>query len=100
MYVQCVGMEVNELIRKVDAIHRSLLSKKKGLRWKARNVLGERMKWYEDVDAGTVLRSRMNPFSIRLLSKASVGQWYGQFFPKAFPKSCLVWQNIAQRIHF
>ena len=29
--VQCVGMEASELVRKVDAIHRFLISKKKGL---------------------------------------------------------------------
>jgi peroxiredoxin (alkyl hydroperoxide reductase subunit C) len=51
--VQCFGMEASELIQKVDAIYRFLISKKKGLSWKARNVLGERMKWYEDVNAGT-----------------------------------------------
>ena len=51
--VQCVGMEANELIRKVDEIHRVLISKKKGLSWRAANVLGERMKWYQDVEAGT-----------------------------------------------
>lgn len=50
--VQCIGMEATELVRKVDAIRDSLISRKKGLRWSARSLLGERVKWYEEVEAG------------------------------------------------
>jgi len=52
MSVQCVGMEASELALKLDAIHESLISKKKELRWKARNLLGERVKWYEEIETG------------------------------------------------
>jgi len=48
--IQCVGMEAEELIRKVDAIQASLTSSRKGLRWRARKILGERVKWYKDVN--------------------------------------------------
>jgi peroxiredoxin (alkyl hydroperoxide reductase subunit C) len=48
--VQCVGMEADELIRKVDLIQASLNSSRKGLRWRARKILGERVKWYRDVE--------------------------------------------------
>jgi peroxiredoxin (alkyl hydroperoxide reductase subunit C) len=48
--VQCVGMEADELIRKVDLINASLTSSRKGLRWRARKILGERVKWYSDVE--------------------------------------------------
>jgi peroxiredoxin (alkyl hydroperoxide reductase subunit C) len=51
--VQCVGMEAGDLIRKVDAIMDSLISKKKAFRWKVRGVVGARVKWYRDVDPGT-----------------------------------------------
>ena len=52
MSVQCVGMEASELALKLDAIHDSLISKIKELRWKARNLLGERVKWYEEIETG------------------------------------------------
>jgi peroxiredoxin (alkyl hydroperoxide reductase subunit C) len=48
--VQCVGMEADELIRKVDVIQASLTSGRKGLRWRARKILGERVKWYRDIE--------------------------------------------------
>jgi peroxiredoxin (alkyl hydroperoxide reductase subunit C) len=48
-FVQCVGMEASELVGKVDVISDSLISSEKGLRWRARNMIGERMKWYEVV---------------------------------------------------
>lgn len=51
--VQCVGAEATELVRKLDAISDSLISRKKGLRWRARAILGERLKWYEEVSQGT-----------------------------------------------
>jgi peroxiredoxin (alkyl hydroperoxide reductase subunit C) len=47
--VQCVGMEATELVRKVDAISESLISKRKALRWRLRVIVGRRLKWYEDV---------------------------------------------------
>jgi peroxiredoxin (alkyl hydroperoxide reductase subunit C) len=49
--VQCVGMEATELMRKVDAIRDSLTSQRKGLRWRVRSLLGERVKWYTVVQA-------------------------------------------------
>jgi len=48
--VQCVGMEAAELMRKVDAIRDSLTSRRKGLRWRVRSLLGERVKWYTVVE--------------------------------------------------
>jgi peroxiredoxin (alkyl hydroperoxide reductase subunit C) len=48
--IQCVGMEADELIRKVDLIQASLASSRKKLRWRARKILGERVKWYSDVE--------------------------------------------------
>jgi hypothetical protein len=45
-------MEASELALKLAAIHESLISKKKKLRWKARNLLGERVKWYEEIETG------------------------------------------------
>ena len=50
--VQCIGMEANELVRKLDAIHDSLISGKKSVKWKARSLIGERVKWYEKVEEG------------------------------------------------
>ncbi len=50
--IQCTGMEANELGRKLDAIRETLISKKKGVRWKARSLVGERVKWYQDVEQG------------------------------------------------
>jgi hypothetical protein len=50
--VQCIGMEANELVMKVDAIRDSLISRKKSVRWKARSLLGERIQWYDDVEPG------------------------------------------------
>ena len=52
VFVQCVGMEASELIAKVDTIRDALISKNKGLKWKVRNFLGERVKWYQDVEMG------------------------------------------------
>ena len=50
--VQCVGTEANEFVRKLDAINDSIISRKKGLRWRARAILGERRKWYKEVTPG------------------------------------------------
>jgi alkyl hydroperoxide reductase subunit AhpC len=50
--VQCTGMEASELVRKLDEIQDSLTRRKKSLRWKARSLIGERMKWYEEVQLG------------------------------------------------
>jgi alkyl hydroperoxide reductase subunit AhpC len=50
--VQCTGMEATELVRKLDVIQDSLISRKKSVRWKARSLMGERMKWYEEVQLG------------------------------------------------
>jgi peroxiredoxin (alkyl hydroperoxide reductase subunit C) len=52
MSVQCVGMEASDLVTKLNAIHDALTSKKKDLRWRARNLLGERVKWYEEIETG------------------------------------------------
>jgi peroxiredoxin (alkyl hydroperoxide reductase subunit C) len=54
LYVQCVGMEANELTRRVDAILDSLILKRKSARWKARAMLGRRLKWYRQVSEETV----------------------------------------------
>jgi peroxiredoxin (alkyl hydroperoxide reductase subunit C) len=48
--IQCVGMEADELIRKIDMMQASLTSSRKGLRWRTRKILGERVKWYRDVE--------------------------------------------------
>jgi alkyl hydroperoxide reductase subunit AhpC len=50
MSVQCIGMEATELTRKLDAIRDSLVSRKKELRWKARALIGERVRWYKEVE--------------------------------------------------
>jgi len=50
--VQCVGTEATELARKLDAISDSIISKKKGVRWRARAILGKRRKWYNEVTQG------------------------------------------------
>ena len=41
-----------DLTRKIEAIRSSLMTKKKGLRWRARSVIGERVKWYKEVEVG------------------------------------------------
>jgi hypothetical protein len=41
-----------DLTRKVETIRSSLLSKKKGLRWTARSMIGDKVKWYKEVEAG------------------------------------------------
>jgi hypothetical protein len=45
-------MEASELVSKVDSILNSVTSRKKGLRWKTRSMIGERVKWYEEVETG------------------------------------------------
>lgn len=50
--VQCVGMEAVEMLHKLDEIRTSIMSSRKGLRWKARGMLGTRVKWYNDVEKG------------------------------------------------
>ena len=47
--VQCIGMEATEMVQKVDAIHDSLVFTKKGFGWRARAILGKRLKWYDEV---------------------------------------------------
>ena len=41
-----------ELTQKIEAIRSSLMSRKKGLRWRARSLIGERVKWYKEVEVG------------------------------------------------
>jgi hypothetical protein len=41
-----------ELTQKIEAIRSSLMTRKKGLRWRARSLIGERVKWYKEVEAG------------------------------------------------
>ena len=43
--VQCVGMEAAKLTDKINVIRDSISSRKKALRWNARDVLGERIRW-------------------------------------------------------
>ena len=50
--VQCVGMEATEMVRKLDEIRASIVSSKKGLGWRARSILGPRVKWYNEVEKG------------------------------------------------
>ena len=69
--VQCIGMEASELVSKVDAILDSLTSRKKGLRWRARSVLGERVKWYEEVEIGEFESARTRPTSQNLVTVTS-----------------------------
>jgi hypothetical protein len=45
-----VGVE--DLTRKIEAVRSSLMTKKKGLRWRARSLFGERVRWYNVVEAG------------------------------------------------
>jgi hypothetical protein len=47
--VQCIGMEATEMVQKVDAIRDSLASREKGFGWRARAMLGKRVKWYDEV---------------------------------------------------
>mgnify|MGYP001050672968 CR=1 FL=1 len=41
-----------ELVQKLAAIQKNVGASKKRLRWKVRNVFGERIKWYEQVETG------------------------------------------------
>jgi len=41
-----------DLTLKVEIIRNSLMTKKKGLRWTARSMIGDRIKWYNEVEAG------------------------------------------------
>jgi hypothetical protein len=41
-----------ELTQKIEAIRSSLMTRKKGLRWRARSLIGERVKWYKEVEVG------------------------------------------------
>lgn len=50
--IQCTGMEASEFVRKLDAIRDALISRKKGFRWRTRSLVGERVKWYQDVEVG------------------------------------------------
>ena len=50
--VQCVGMEATEMVHKLDEMRGSIISSKKGLRWRARGMLGARVKWYNEVVKG------------------------------------------------
>jgi len=45
-----VGAE--RLAQKIETIRSFLMTKKKGLRWTARSLIGERVKWYKEVEAG------------------------------------------------
>ena len=40
------------MTQKIEAIHSSLMSRKKGLRWRTRNLVGDKVKWYKEVEAG------------------------------------------------
>ena len=48
VWVQCVGTEAGELSRKLDMIRDSVNSCEKGLTWRIRDIVGERMNWYND----------------------------------------------------
>jgi len=50
--VQCIGMEASEFDRKLGIILDSLVSRKKNFRWKARSLVGEKVKWYKEVEEG------------------------------------------------
>jgi hypothetical protein len=52
MSARCIGMEASELMLKLDRIRDSLISEKKGLRWRTRNIFGERVKWYQEIEQG------------------------------------------------
>ena len=43
---------VKDLTRKIETIRSSLVTEKKGLRWMARSLFGERVKWYKEVEVG------------------------------------------------
>jgi len=49
VFVQCVGMEASDLMLKIDTIRDAINSRNKGLRWRTRSLIGERVKWHEDV---------------------------------------------------
>jgi hypothetical protein len=44
--------ETGNLKEKLDTILYTLTTTKKGLKWRIRNLIGERVKWYEDIEAG------------------------------------------------
>ena len=50
--VQCIGMEASDFERKLDTILGALISRKKDLRWKIRGRVGEKVKWYKEVEEG------------------------------------------------
>jgi hypothetical protein len=41
-----------DLTQKVEAIRASLMNTKKGVRWNARSIIGNRVKWYKEVELG------------------------------------------------
>jgi len=41
-----------DVLEKIDAIQKIIKNKKKKLRWKIRNLIGEKMKWYSEVELG------------------------------------------------
>jgi hypothetical protein len=41
-----------DLTRKVETIRSSLMTEKKRLRWTVRSLIGERVKWYKEVEVG------------------------------------------------
>jgi hypothetical protein len=45
-----IGAE--QLAQKIETIRSVLVTKKKGLRWTARSLIGERVKWYNEVETG------------------------------------------------
>lgn len=42
----------NELVPRLDAIRESIVTRQKTLRWRIRDLIGERMRWYEEVSPG------------------------------------------------
>jgi len=41
-----------ELVSKLETIQNDIKMKKKKLRWKLRSVIGEKAKWYKEVEIG------------------------------------------------
>jgi hypothetical protein len=44
--------ERKDLVRKLEAIQNIVKIMKKTLRWRLRSVIGERVRWYQDIESG------------------------------------------------
>ena len=42
----------DDLVQKIQAIHESLMTMRKGPKWTARSIVGDKVKWYNEVEVG------------------------------------------------